>query len=463
MDKPFKAEIAWQRNEKGVIITGSQANVRLALSEMKVRLSYNEFADRLLCVDGNGSPRFLDDAKMDRLWLRLDDLFGWRPPKELFITIVCDLARQNAFHPVREYLDQVKVKWDGKGRLNSWLADYGGAERNDYTAAVGMLTLVAAVRRVRQPGCKFDEMPVLESPQGLAEKSSAIAALCPEEAWFSDDMPLNIGSKEVIERSRGHWIIEAAELSGMSRGDVEHLKAFMSRQVDKARLAYDRMTTERPRQFIVIGTTNSGTYLRDSTGNRRFWPVTIRQFDIEGIKRDRDQLWAEAAAREAAGQSIRLDKALWRDAAKEQEERRMVDPWEETISDVLGDPVTGEMQTGKIETAEVWTIVRVEPGHQTQDQNARLGQVMRRLGYERKKLRPVNTSSREGDRPPVWHYARGTADEQQRGIIVGMKTAYVVPIQAEPPRSSTANPLGGTAEVVESHWYPYLVPPVPPG
>jgi hypothetical protein len=152
MDKPFKVEIAWQRNEKGVIITGSQANVRLALSEMAVRLSYNEFADRLLCQDGNGPPRFLDDAKIDRLWLRLDELFGWRPTKELFIIIICDQARQNAFHPVRDYLDG--LSWDGVKRLDGWLSRYGKAEKNDYTAAVGMLMLVAAVRRVRQPGCK---------------------------------------------------------------------------------------------------------------------------------------------------------------------------------------------------------------------------------------------------------------------------------------------------------------------
>jgi len=183
-------------------------------------------------------------------------------------------------------------------RLNTWLIDWAKAEDTPYTRAVSAKPLLAAVRRVRRPGTKFDEMLVLEAPQGY-NRSSALRILAVNDDWFTDDIPLNADSKVVIERLSGKWIAEASELKGMRRGDVEHLKAMLSRQVDRARLAYDRTPTEYPRQSIFIGTTNSATYLRDMTGDRRYWPVAVERFDLEALKANRDQLWAEAAHREA--------------------------------------------------------------------------------------------------------------------------------------------------------------------
>ena len=165
---------------------------------------------------------------------------------------------------------------------------YAGAEDNDYSRAVASITLIAAVRRVVQPGCKFDELLIFESPQGQ-NKSTALRSLCPHDEWFSDDLPLGVTSKEIIERTGGKWIIEAQELMNMRKAQVEHLKSFLSRQVDgPVRLAYARTPTELPRQFIIIGTTNSTSYLRDATGNRRFWPIKLKLFDVKGIRADRD-------------------------------------------------------------------------------------------------------------------------------------------------------------------------------
>ena len=126
------------------------------------------------------------------------------------------------------------------------------------------------------------------------------------DAWFTDDLPLNADGQKIIEAIAGRWIVEAAELKGLRKSDVEHLKVFLSRQVDRARMPYGRLPREFPRQCVVVGTTNSSKYLRDGTGNRRFWPIQIDAFDIDRLLADRDQLWAEAAHAEAAGESVRL-------------------------------------------------------------------------------------------------------------------------------------------------------------
>src|SRR5215207_7354886 len=129
----------------------------------------------------------------------------------------------------------------------------------------------------------------------------------------------------------GKWIVEAAELSGGRRAEVEHVKALLSRRYDRARMAYGRFVKERARQCVFFGTTNKQKYLRDETGNRRFWPVAVTGFDVAGIVRNRDQLWAEAAAREATGVSIRLDSKFWPAAAEHQEKRRLDDPWNDVV------------------------------------------------------------------------------------------------------------------------------------
>jgi predicted P-loop ATPase len=222
-------------------------------------------------------------------------------------------------------------------------------------------------------------MLVLENPEQGINKSTALSILAVREEWFSDDLPLNADPKRVIESLRGRWIVEAAELSGMRRADVEHLKAFLSRQIDRARLSYDRLITERPRQCVIAGTTNSKEYLRDTTGNRRMWPVAVRGFDAETLRRDRDQLWAEAAAREARGDSIRLDPSLWEAAGREQAERLTQDPYYEALAHELGGFEGGL----KVASADIWTILDVRAGQRSQDQNSRVGDAMRKLGWRR--------------------------------------------------------------------------------
>lgn len=356
----------------------SQRNIRLALTKMGVRVRYDRFADRAALIGLDGFGPHLSDAAMTRMRLRVEEEFKLKVGKETFCDVVEDAARRDDFHPVVDYLDA--LVWDGTPRLDGWLTTYLEAGDNEYTRHVGTIMLVAAVRRVRRPGCKFDEMVVLESEQGKS-KSSALSVLAVQEDWFSDDLPLSAEAKLVIERTQGRWIIEAGELSGMGRKGVEHLKAFLSRRVDRSRMAYGRLTHEAPRHFIVVGTTNDDRYLMDSTGNRRFWPVEVGDIDLDALARDRDQLWAEAAIREASGESIRLDRALWQAAAFQQEERRALDPFVAPLADLFRD------LQGKVRTSDVWRFVGTPVGQRTPEQERRLGIAMRDLGFERTKAR----------------------------------------------------------------------------
>lgn len=361
-----------------VPVKTEQANIRLALAKMGVQVRYDQFRDRISVKNLPGMGPTLDDSVVTRLWLDCASRFRFLPTREFFLAVVEDTARRNAFHPVRDYL--AGLIWDGERRIDSWLPAYGGAPDTPYVRAVGALIFVAAVRRVRQPGCKFDEMPVFEGDQGT-DKSSALEALAVHSEWFSDDLPLNVEGKRVVEAIGGRWIVEAAELSGMKQRDVEGLKALLSRNTDHARMSYARIASDFPRQCIFVGTTNNANYLKDGTGNRRYWPVSISRFDLPALRRDRDQLWAEAAAREAAGASIRLDPALWAAAASEQRQRVTEDPFVYLI-----EPVLGRIE-GKIRTADLWALLQIPKGQQTQTSNARLGDVMKQLGWKKDRLR----------------------------------------------------------------------------
>jgi predicted P-loop ATPase len=214
---------------------------------------------------------------------------------------------------------------------------------------------------------------VLEQEVQGTDKSSALLTLAVRDEWFSDDLPAHVEGKQVIEALRGRWIVEAGEMSGMKRTDIAHIKALLSRQVDRARLAYGRIVSEVPRQCVIVGTTNDLEYLRDATGNRRFWPMRCKRFDVAALRQDRDQLWAEAAAREANGVSIQLGSELWPMAGEEQAKRLTKDPWFEALQEAGLDDMTGKISMGS-----VWIILDVRGGQQTQEQSKRVGQAMRK-------------------------------------------------------------------------------------
>ncbi len=358
-------------DEKDKIYKDSQENIKRAINKLAIDLSFNAFSQTPM-IKYNGFEGRLEDHMENQVWLDIDTKFQFRPQREFFKVVIESVGRHNTVHPVKDYLSL--LKWDGTPRLDTWLIQYAAAADSEYVRAISSMVLIAAVRRVREPGCKFDEMLVLESGQGL-NKSTALRVLCKNDHWFSDDLPLNADSKVIIERTAGKWIIEAADLSGMRDQQIEQLKAMLSRQVDASRLAYGHLMTEVPRQWIVIGTTNAHVYLKDTTGNRRFWPMQVQQFHFEGLREVRDQLWAEAAQREAAGESIRLSPHLYSYAEMQQERRRETDPWEAVL-------VAHTKDKEKATREELWSAVRVPVERQDSAGQKRISEIMNHIGFK---------------------------------------------------------------------------------
>ena len=296
------------------------------------------------------------------------------------------LCLENQFNPVVEYLADVQGRWDQRSRVASWVVDYLGAADTPLNREIGRLMLVAAVRRARQPGCKFDQIIVMEGQEGTG-KSSAIKILAGEDN-FSDQHILGASDKEQQEAACGVWIHEIAELAGMRRTDVERTKQFASRTEDRARPAYGRIRVDMKRRGILIATTNEDAYLKSETGNRRFWPIDTGRIDLAGLKRDRDQLWGEAATLESEGGPLTLDPRLWGLAKEQQGDRLEHDMWEEKVKEHLTiTKNTGDCSLSEIASGPAFSLETV---HMTQTTQNRIARILLKMGWTRYRKRVGN-------------------------------------------------------------------------
>jgi predicted P-loop ATPase len=297
-------------------------------------LAYNEFAH--FTVRQKPAPWMDSNADLPAEWTPNHDTLAteWLQHQGIFVTVdvtgqaVESVARERPFHPVRAFLKE--LIWDGAHRLQSWISDYLGVDPSPYAAAVGSRWMISAVARVFEPGCKADCCLILEGEQGI-RKSTALRVLA--QPWFTDEIA-DLGSKDAALQTRGVWVIEIAELDSMSRSDIGKIKAFMSRATDRFRPPYGKRPIESARQCVFAGSVNHGTYLRDETGGRRFWPVECKapMIDVDALADIRDQLWAEATYLYFDGKPWWLDSLpLNRDAAEEQSDRYEGDPWDELI------------------------------------------------------------------------------------------------------------------------------------
>lgn len=245
------------------------------------------------------------DADDAALRLYLESTYSIASKDKIFDAVNI-VAMQHSFHPVRDFLNA--CEWDGVKRLDTLLIDYLGADDSEYTRTVTRKTLAAAVARVFEPGVKFDYMLTLRGAQGKG-KSTLISKLGGQ--WFSDSFT-TVAGKDAYEQLQGVWIVEIGELAGMKRAEAETIKLFISKQSDRFRPAYGRRTQEFARQCVFIGTTNEEQFLRDTTGNRRFWVVDTPNDAVKDVwnmsSEEIKQIWAEAVVRYREGEQLFLDK-----------------------------------------------------------------------------------------------------------------------------------------------------------
>ena len=324
------------RLDAGGMPERNEANVLTALSldaAFAGTLVFDEFSQEIVVT--RALPWDGPDSTLPRPWGEADDVrcAEWLQRHEINVPpvvvgrSVVAVARNIRVHPVREYL--TGLVWDGTTRLDAWTVTHLGAEDTRLHRALGALWMISAVARIMRPGVKADHMLILEGPQGT-RKSSALKVLASND-WFTDELA-ELGSKDAAQQMRGVWIIEMAELDAIGRAEVSRIKAFLSRTTDRYRPPYERYVVTVPRQCVFAGTVNPDTYLRDETGNRRFWPVRCGEIDLDGLRRDRDQLWAEAVARFNAGAPWWLeDKELLELAGAAQEDRYHGDAWDARI------------------------------------------------------------------------------------------------------------------------------------
>ena len=351
---------------RGEGYVGDERNMLLALEqapELAGALRLDEFAgDVIISRDlpwraGAAGRVWCDDDDTQLLgWLQAQDVRA--RAKHSVASCVSVIAGRAGFHPVREYLDG--LEWDGEPRLQIWLAEYlNAAGEPRYQAAVGRRWLISAVARVMEPGCKADCVVVLEGKQGVG-KSTAARVMATRDSWFCDSMP-DLGEKDAMIQLRGRWIIELAELATIRKSQLEATKTFLAKPADTYRPFYGLRTAQVPRQCVFVGTTNDKEYLRDTTGNRRFWPVKCGKINIDALVRDRDQLWAEALTEYRAGVQWHLTDVEEALAASEQAKRVQVTEIEQDVLAYLSRArACGKVE---IETREVFeSVLGIQPG-----------------------------------------------------------------------------------------------------
>ena len=320
---------------KGKVLSNVH-NVHLIICNdprLKDCVAYNALKVRLVALHDLPWRKVLDSVNGDtwvdsddtRLFQFLEEEYGVTGENKIRNGLL-NAANDNIIHPIRDYLEG--LVWDGTPRLDGLLVDYLGAEDTPYTRAVTKKTFTAAAARVFEPGCKFDYVLVLAGPQGRG-KSTLVAKMA--RGWYTDSLA-GIGTKEAYEGLQGYWLVELGELAAMRKIEIETIKNFISKQVDSYRAAYGRRMEDHPRQCVFIGTTNSTAFLRDDTGNRRFWPVRLgEQAPAKTVWGDLtqpviDQLWAEAVALYREGEPLTVPPELAASAQEQQREFTEDDP-----------------------------------------------------------------------------------------------------------------------------------------
>lgn len=356
------------------------------------RIWLNVMSDRVYVETEHGS-RPLTNAGRVTVLMWLAEVYQCRPSALALRDGILAVAAQNRRHPVREYL--ASLKWDGQERLSTWLSRYLHVDDTPLHRAYARNTLVSAVARVMDPGCKVDQVLTLRGAQRKG-KSKAIASLVPDRTWFTDAALSMRDKKDAMEKISGPWIVEIGEMGGMRKADQNDVKAFITTQVDRWRAAYAEIVEDRPRQCIFVASSNDWDVLKgDPSGYRRWCVVTLpddKAADVTGIIRDRDQLWAEALQAWTDGEEWWLDDHLAAEQAEANKLFQQEDIWEEYVRQALQTSV----DAGRVKLNDVDQAIREQQEirkdtwithHITRVLSA-MGYVKRRSGSERWWERP---------------------------------------------------------------------------
>ena len=346
----------------------------------------------------HGAGELVGKPVRDRDLDRMRHWFGQALGRALSKHHVVDAARivadDHAFHPVRDYL--TGLSWDGRPRVDRWLEDYASvvpasSAHAEMIRSVARKWLVACVARAMKPGCKVDTMLILEGRQGIG-KSTALATLAGEGLYC--DSAIDFASKDACQTLQGVWIFEIPELDSVLRHDPSVPKAFLSRSFDRFRVPYGRAPENVLRSVVFCGTVNHSGYLKDRTGNRRFWIARCEDtLNIEGLRADRDALWAEALHLYQSGEPWHLSPEHDARMGDEHESRLESDPWEETLD--AWTHARGELPFTMNELLE--SALGLKSLGKNPRVTARVSQLLARLGFERRK---------RSARPRTYYYAR---------------------------------------------------------
>lgn len=354
-------------------------NFRLMLThhdELAGHIRYNDFSLNIEVGEvpwrRDPTPRPIRDEDYThvREWMQRH---GLKPTQQEARDALVLAAREHSYHPVRDYLGG--LKWDGIDRISTWLPALLGTDASDYTKLIGPKVLIGAIARIYQPGCKLDTVLIIEGDQGLL-KSTAIKALFGEE-YTRDATDLFRQHNKMVLLMTGAWAIELAEFSAVLRADENTVKGLISTQKDTVVLPYARASTDHLRQNILIGTLNpdESGYLKDRTGNRRYWPTFATKINLELIRQWRDQLWAEALVRYQAGEAWWLTADQEKIAEHARKTRNVIDPWAELLADKLA----GQMIVDPMYAMEKLGIQNEKRTKETRD---RVCQCLKAVGFK---------------------------------------------------------------------------------
>lgn len=403
LDHDWQSRLARSKSDKdgrpGQIL-GWSSNIALIFehdSTFKGGLSYCDFSYRIIkrreLLPQVTVGEWTDsDTSAAMIWMARK--YGFEPSDPKMAHALVNVAKHNRFHPVRDYLEN--LHWDGTERLHNWLADiYESPAPADYLAAAGKKFLIGSVARIFKPGCKMDNVMILEGAQGL-RKSTSVHTLFGD--WFSD-APIPLGDKDSYQNIQGVWCHELAELDSFNKAESTTAKNFFTQTRDRFRPSYGHRAEDFPRQTVFVGTTNQDEYLKDYTGNRRYWPVKCSIVNLDVITANRDQYWAEAVHWFKKGVPWWITSESERQLFEaEQDSRLQIDPWQYPIEDHLR-----SMSSSYVTSAELLgEAIKKDAAHVTKADQNRISPIMKALGWQHKKKR-VQVGN---EKLPRWVYVR---------------------------------------------------------